>query len=107
MNLRGSSRGGGAAHQVEPDHCLLGRLLWGHGGQSRARDMQTPKKNERRRGKSVWRESEQLVGFIKTKNLCPLRRGVGLYTATKCGYAAAYDSTLLCNRELDKGYAAV
>ena len=46
------------------------------------------RKREEKVAKSAWRESEQPVGFIKTKNLRPLRRGVGLYVAAKRGYAA-------------------
>ena len=45
------------------------------------------RKGEQKVAKSVWRESEQPVAFIKTKNLCPLRHGVGLYVVAKRGYA--------------------
>ena len=46
------------------------------------------KEGEERAAKFVWKENEQPNEFIKTKNLRPLRRGVGLYATAKRGYAA-------------------
>ena len=74
---------------MESDHCLLARINF-LGAMVVALGLEICKHKKRKIGGQnfIGGKNEKPFGYLKTKNLRPLRHGVGIYAAVKRGYAA-------------------